>query len=398
MPAATGKKSVAEILKAAQKKYDIKIGSASDVLDTNVASISTGSMAINSAVGVGGIPRGRTAEFYGLPASGKTTCAIETAANEQKRIIADGTEEYILYLDYEQSLDPKFVKGLGLDMSHRSFLLAQPTTFEEGAEIAKDLISSGAVRLAIWDSVAAMVPKSVWESEEGKANIAPLARVFGPFLQKLNSLLKENDCSAIFINHLKEKIDGSSRPSYMGPAETTPGGVALKFFCSLRLKFQETTSKRADIVDVYGQTQKVKISTDVKVTVTKNKVGDPHKMALVRIRYGRGFEDAWSALKAAEAQKKLYGSAGYYYFDRVPELIHEEMPVSGGGKPYLRTEEGVLEFADSHPEWRAAFIEYGRKLVAEYGSDSLVVDSDEVDEDDDDEVRSTGSRVAFEKE
>lgn len=391
------KKSVADIIKQAQKKYDLHVGSATDVLEETVDAISTGSMSIDNAISVGGMPRGRTAEFYGLPASGKTTCAIETAANEQKRIIAAGTDEYILYLDYEQALDPKFVRGLGLDMSHRSFLLAQPTTFEEGAELAKELISSGAVRLAIWDSVAAMVPKSVWESEEGKANIAPLARVFGPFLQKLNPLLKENNCSAIFINHLKEKIDasGGGRPAYMGAQETTPGGVALKFFCSLRLKFQETTSVKTDIVDAFGTSQRIKVSSDVKVTVTKNKVGDPHKQALVRIRYGKGFDDAWSAFKALEEQKKIYGSAGYFYFDRVPELVHAEMDVSSSGKPYLRSEKGVLEFADEHPEWRKSFIDYAKKLISEVSPDAIVeeaVDSDE------DESSTSGNRISFERE
>lgn len=395
--AATTKKSVADIIKAAQKKYDLQVGSMSDILDMDVAAVSTGSMAIDSAIGVGGMPRGRTAEFYGLPASGKTTCALETVAQEQKRIIAEGTDEYILYLDYEHALDPKFVKGLGVDMSHKSFILAQPVSFEDGAEIAKDLISSGAVRLAVWDSVASMVPQAVWDADEGKQLIAPLARVFGPFLVKLNPLLKENNCSAIFINHLKEKIDGN-RPAYMGPAETTPGGTALKFYCSVRLKFQEIKSTKADITDVYGTPQKVKISSDVKVTVTKNKVGFPFRQALVRIRYGRGFDDAWSALSVLIHQKQVKKTGAYHYFDKLPDLIHEDMTVSAKGEHYIQTEEGVLTFADEHPEWREKFIAKAREIVKQLGSDAIVEEIEPVDEDDDDELESTGNRVSFERE
>lgn len=394
MAAATGKKSVADIIKAAQKKYDLQVG---DVLGSDIEAISTGSMAIDSAIGVGGMPRGRTAEFYGLPASGKTTCAIETCAQEQKRIIAEGTDEYILYLDYEHALDPKFVKGLGLDMSHKSFLLAQPVTFEDGAETAKELIGSGAVRLAVWDSVASMVPKAVWEADEGKALIAPLARVFGQFLMKLNPLLHENNCSAIFINHLKEKIDGTPRPAFMGPAETTPGGTALKFYCSVRLKFQEVKSTKDDITDPYGTPQKVKISSDVKVTVTKNKVGSPFRQAMVRIRYGKGFEDAWSALNLLLHQKMIRKTGGYHYFDRIPDLIHADMDVNSKGERYLLTEERVLAFADEHPEWCEQFIAKAREVAAQLGSGELV-QADEVDEDGDDEVRSSDNRVAFERE
>lgn len=394
MAATTAKKSVADIIKAAQKKYDLQVG---DVLNADIEAISTGSMAIDSAIGVGGMPRGRTAEFYGLPASGKTTCAIELCAQEQQRIIREGTDEYILYLDYEHALDPKFVKGLGLDMSHKSFLLAQPVTFEDGAETAKELIGSGAVRIAVWDSVASMVPKAVWEADEGKALIAPLARVFGQFLMKLNPLLHENNCSAIFINHLKEKIDGSPRPAYMGPAETTPGGVALKFYCSVRLKFQEVKSTKVDITDSYGTPQKVKISSDVKVTVTKNKVGSPFRQAMVRIRYGKGFEDAWSALNLLLHQKMIKKSGGYHYFDRMPELIHEDMSVSGKGEHYILTEDGVLTFADEHPEWREQFIAKAREIASQLGSDALVAEIEPVDDDDQDDVEST-NRVAFTRE
>lgn len=391
------KKSVADIIKAAQKKYDLQVGSMSDILDMDVAAVSTGSMSIDSAIGVGGMPRGRTAEFYGLPASGKTTCALETVAQEQKRIIAEGTDEYILYLDYEHALDPKFVRGLGVDMSHKSFLLAQPVTFEDGAEIAKELIGSGAVRLAVWDSVASMVPKAVWEADEGKALIAPLARVFGQFLMKLNPLLHENNCSAIFINHLKEKID-ANRPAYMGPAETTPGGVALKFYCSVRLKFQEVKSTRADITDAYGTAQKVKISSDIKVTVTKNKVGSPFRQAMVRIRYGKGFDDSWSALSVLLHQKQLKKMGGYYYFDKLPDLIHEDMTESAKGEHYILTEEGVLSFADEHPEWREKFIARAREVVARIGADALVETTEPVDDEGEDDLPSESKRVSFERE
>ena len=379
------RKSVADIINSAQKKYDLRIGSAGDILEKDVRAISTGSMAIDSAIGVGGLPRGRSCELYGLPASGKTTTAIMTAASEQKRIIAEGTDEYILYLDYEHALDPTFVSSLGLDMSHKSFILAQPETFEQGAEIAKDLIESGEVRVAVWDSVASMVPQSVWDADEGKALIAPLARVLGPFLQKLNPILKNNDCLAIFINHLKEVIDGSPRPAYLGPAKTTPGGKALKFYSSVRLEFTKVKGHKSEVKDVYGETQKIEVASDVKVSVTKNKVGVPFKQAHVRVRFGKGFDDAWSALKVLVGQKKIYGTSGYFYFDRIPALAHLDMDVSGKGQPYLRTEEGVLKFADSHPEWREKFIKYAREVIQDMGVESIVDSFTSDDDDEDDE-------------
>ena len=229
------KSAIDKILAESKKKYDVTAGPMNAIAQETEA-ISTGSMAIDYITGVGGLPLGRSVELFGPPASSKTTTALMTAANYQKKIIREGLDDRILYLDYEQAMDPVYAKNLGLDVDHPSFLFAQPNLFEDGANFALELIETGLVKIVIFDSVAAMTPRALYEAEIGKVQVAPQARLMAVLMQRLNPLLADTNSLAIFINHLKEKV-GMSGPA--GPVKTTPGGVSLKFYASMRIEYAQ---------------------------------------------------------------------------------------------------------------------------------------------------------------
>jgi recombination protein RecA len=371
---AKAKTDIAAILSASKKKYDIDAGPMNRIAeDTKV--ISTGSLAIDFITGVGGLPLGRSVELFGPPASSKTTTALMVAANHQKEIIAKGLDEYILYLDYEQAMDPKYAKNLGLDTDHDSFIFAQPNLFEEGANFALDLIQSGKVRVVIFDSVAAMTPLALMDADVGKVQVAPQARLMSVLLQKLNPLLADTGTLAIFINHLKEKV-GIGGPA--GPVKTTPGGTALKFYASMRIEYAQISQIKGEVKDpLTGLKKPETVASNVKVKIVKNKVAPPFKEAVVRVRFGRGFDDMFTVKNVLAANKKIYGSAGYFYFDKAPELIHVDMDESKEGKPYIHGEASFMAFADTHPEWRKLAVDLCRELIATSASEQTVVVSEE---------------------
>lgn len=370
------KTDINAILKESKKKYDIDAGPMNRVAEGTKA-ISTGSLAIDYLTGVGGLPLGRSVELFGPPASSKTTTALMTAANYQKKIISEGLEEYILYLDYEQAMDPVYAKNLGLDTDHESFIFAQPNLFEEGANFALDLIQTGKIRIVIFDSVAAMTPAALMEAEVGKVQVAPQARLMSVLMQKLNPILMDTGTLAIFINHLKEKV-GMSGPA--GPAKTTPGGVSLKFYASMRLEYAPISQVKGEVKDpLTGLKATQTVASNVKVKTTKNKVAPPYKEAVVRVRFGRGFDDMFTVKNVLAANKKIYGTSGYFYFDKAPELIHPDMEYSKEKKPYIHGEASLMEFADTHPEWRKLAVDVARNLIQAASSQAVIKDEDDED-------------------
>lgn len=368
------KTDISAILKESKKKYDIDAGPMSRVAEETKA-ISTGSLAIDFITGVGGLPLGRSVELFGPPASSKTTTALMVAANHQKEIISKGLDEYILYMDYEQAMDPVYALNLGLDTDHESFIFAQPNLFEDGANFALDLIQTGKIRVVIFDSVAAMTPAALQEAEIGKVQVAPQARLMSVLMQKLNPILMDTGTLAIFINHLKEKV-GIGGPA--GPVKTTPGGVSLKFYASMRIEYAPVSQIKGEVKDpLTGLKKSETVASNVKVKIVKNKVAPPYKEAVVRVRFGRGFDDMFTVKNVLAANKKITPGA-YLYFDKSPELTHQDMEVSKEGKPYLHGEAAFIEFADAHPEWRDLVVETARKLIAET---STKVSSSEESED-----------------
>lgn len=370
----TGPKSVADVIANAKKKFDLHLGPLSDVAE-DVSAVSTGNIAIDHILGVGGLALGRSVELYGLPSSGKTTTALQSAAVLQQLIIAGGDstrgigpDDVIAYFDYEHALDLDYARALGLNVDHASFLFTQPDSLEQGANVALELLETGACRMLVWDSVAAMNPQAAMEAEVGAQLPAIQARVMADFLKKLNSALHEHNCVSVFVNHLKDKmVMGASRPGMPTPT-TTPGGVALKFYASVRAEFTHIKSIKGMIHDsLSNEDIEMIVASEVRVKVTKNKLGPPFKQAIVRVRFGRGFDNFWTSLQILIAHKRVVYSSGYFYFEKSPELAHVDMnrQTTGNKRPYVQGEQNIFDFADEHSDWRAQVITSATAVIGE---------------------------------
>ena len=259
----------------------------------NVDCVPTGSLALDAALGIGGLPRGRIVEIYGPESSGKTTLALRAVAEAQKL----GGEA--AFIDVEHALDPVYAKALGVDVD--SLLVSQPDTGEQALEIAEALIRSGALDIVVVDSVAALVPRAEIEGDMGDAHVGLQARLMSQAMRKLAGAVSKSNCIAVFINQLRLKVG-----VVYGNPEVTAGGNALKYYASVRLDVRRNETLKADGVAIGSHT---------RVKVVKNKVAPPFKEAEFDVLYGKGISRESELIELGVKFDVIQKSGAFFYYN-----------------------------------------------------------------------------------
>ena len=309
-----------------------------------VQAVHTGSLSLDLALGIGGVPKGRIVEIFGPESSGKTTVALHIMAEVQK---AGGTAAFI---DAEHALDPVYSRALGVDIDN--LLVSQPDCGEDALEICEALARSGAVDAIVVDSVAALVPRQEIEGEMGQSMVGVQARMMSQAMRKLSGVISKSNCVVIFINQIREKVG-----VVYGNPETTPGGRALKFFASVRIDIRKSEQLK-DGNDIYGN--------HVKCKIVKNKVAPPFRVAEFDILYGKGISRSGEVLEFATMLDVIQKSGSWFSYKG--ERI-------GQGK------ENVRKLLEANPEWMAEIEEQIRARSVE----AAVNTEQEFELDDDDE-------------
>ncbi len=305
-----------DVLKQIEREYGkgsiMKLGERPAV---DVEPIHSGSLLLDQALGIGGYPKGRIIEIYGPESSGKTTLALHAIAEVQKQ---GGRAAFI---DAENAIDPVYARNLGVDIEE--LILSQPDSGEQGLNIMNMLVDSGAVDLVVIDSVAALVPQAELDGEMGDLQVGAQARMMSKAMRKLAGIMNHNECTAIFINQLREKVG-----VMYGNPETTPGGRALKFYASVRLDI-----RKADVIKNGSDM----IGNKVRVRVVKNKVAPPFKTATLEIIYGEGISYISELIDLCVDADIIHKSGSWFSYE---------------GEKIGQGRDSVKKYLKEHPEFQ----------------------------------------------
>ena len=302
--------AIAKIEKDYGKGTIMRLG---DDISVNVEALSTGSLSLDFALGIGGVPKGRIIEIYGPEASGKTTLALHIVASAQK----NGGDA--AYIDVEHALEPAYARALGVDID--SLLISQPDTGEQALDITESLVRSGAIDVIVVDSVAALIPRAELEGEVGDTVVGMLARLMSQAMRRLAGAISKNNCTVIFINQLRQKIG-----VMYGNPETTPGGLALKYYASVRIDVRRIETLKAN-----GEM----IGNRTRAKVVKNKVAPPFREAEFDIMYGEGISKISEIIDLAVKLELIEKSGAWF-------------TVNG---QRLQGKDAVKEYLTSNPEY-----------------------------------------------
>ncbi len=333
--------AIARIEKTMGKGSIMKLG---ETTDLQISAISTGSLNLDMALGIGGVPRGRIVEIYGPESSGKTTVALHVVAEVQK------TGGEAAFIDAEHALDPIYAKKLGVDINN--LLVSQPDSGEQALEIAEALVRSGAIDVIVIDSVAALVPQQEIDGDMGSSHVGLQARLMSQAMRKLSGAIAKTNCVVIFINQLREKVG-----IVYGNPEVTTGGRALKFYASVRIEIRKSEALKNG-TEVYGNR--------VKCKVVKNKVAPPFKTAEFDILYGKGISKSGELLDVGAMLGIIEKSGAWFSYD---------------GNRIGQGKDNARKYIESNPDIMAEIEEKIRAAMknADMGEQYELAEEDELD-------------------
>lgn len=331
--------ALGQIEKQFGKGAVMKLGDPS--VQMNVETIPTGSLSLDIALGLGGIPKGRIVEIYGPESSGKTTVTLHMVAEVQKRGGIAG------FIDAEHALDPVYAKNIGVDIDN--LYISQPDNGEQALEITETMVRSGAIDIIVVDSVAALVPKAEIDGDMGDSHVGLQARLMSQALRKLTAVISKSNCTVVFINQLREKVG-----IMFGNPETTTGGRALKFYSSVRLDV-----RRIEALKQSGEM----IGNRTRVKVVKNKIAPPFKEAEFDIMFGQGISREGDVLDLAAGCNIINKSGAWYAYE---------------GAKIGQGRENAKQYLKDNPQF---FEEVEKKVRAYYGLDGAAKDGTEAETD-----------------